>query len=111
VPTLHETGVKAAPLNRTPTPDKTDTKAAPVNRASACAPDPDGGEDDIDRILGSRALFTLREAVDLLRVSPPTMYRAMRQRRVEYVMSCNRRQIKRLEMKRLLRNGLGPLAG
>jgi hypothetical protein len=88
--------------------------AAPRSRKSAL----DGVEnkdredrDDLDRLLGDRALFTLKEASETLRISPPSLYRAMRLSRIPYVMNGNRRMFTRSVMKHLLREGVGRLAG
>ena len=48
---------------------------------------------DLDRILGDHALFMLNEACRKLRVSMPSIYRAMRLGRVPYVMNGNRRAL------------------
>jgi excisionase family DNA binding protein len=65
---------------------------------------------DLDRILGDHALFLLTEACRKLRISMPTLYRAMRSGRIPYVMNGNRRALTRPVMKRLLREGVGQLA-
>jgi hypothetical protein len=65
---------------------------------------------DLDRILGDTALFMLNEARPKLRVSMPTLYRAMRAERVPYVWVGSRRAITRTVMKRLLREGIGRIA-
>ena len=62
---------------------------------------------DLDRILGDTALFMLNEARPKLRVSMPTLYRAMRAGRIPYVWVGSRRAITRPVMKRLLREGIG----
>ena len=64
---------------------------------------------DLDRILGDHALFMLNEVSKKLRVSMPTLYRAMRLGRIPYVMNGNRRALMRPVMKRLLREGVGQL--
>ena len=66
---------------------------------------------DLDRILGDTALFMLNEARPMLRVSMPTLYRAMRAGRVPYVWVGSRRAITRPVMKRLLREGIGRISG
>jgi hypothetical protein len=82
--------------------------------ASAQVPFPDCAEDeaaaDLDRILGDNALFMLNEARPKLRISMPTLYRAMRAGRVPYVWVGSRRAITRLVMKRLLREGIGRIS-
>jgi hypothetical protein len=65
---------------------------------------------DLDRILGDHALFKLNEVSKKLRISMPTLYRAMRSGRVPYVMNGGRRALTRPVMKRLLREGVGQLA-
>jgi hypothetical protein len=74
---------------------KTSVKAAVVASASAQALMLDGVEDeaaaDLDRILGDTALFMLNEARPKLRISMPTLYRAMRAGRVPYVWVGSRR--------------------
>jgi hypothetical protein len=65
---------------------------------------------DLDRLLGDNALFKLNEASRKLRVSMPTLYRAMRAGRVPYVMNGSRRALTRPVMKRLLREGIGRIA-
>jgi excisionase family DNA binding protein len=67
-------------------------------------------DEDLDRILGSRALFPIRVAAELLNVSMPTMYRAMGKGVLPFVKNGNRRNITRPVMKNRLREGLGPLA-
>jgi excisionase family DNA binding protein len=64
---------------------------------------------DIDHVLGSSGLFRLAEAAQKLRVSMPTMYRAMRAGRIPYIMNGSRRALTRPVMKRLLREGIGPI--
>ena len=68
---------------------KTGVKAAVVAKTSTQAPMLDSAEDeaaaDLDRILGDTALFMLNEARPKLRISMPTLYRAMRAGRVPYV--------------------------
>jgi hypothetical protein len=64
---------------------------------------------DLDRILGDHALFMLNEVSKKLRISMPTLYRAMRSGRVPYVMNGSRRALTRPVMKRLLREGVGQL--
>jgi hypothetical protein len=94
---------------------KTSVKAAVVVSASAQASMLDGVEDeaaaDLDRILGDTALFMLNEARPKLRISMPTLYRAMRAGRVPYVWVGSRRAITRPVMKRLLREGIGRISG
>jgi hypothetical protein len=94
---------------------KTSVKAAVVTSASAQASMLDGVEDeaaaDLDRILGDTALFMLNEARPKLRISMPTLYRAMRAGRVPYVWVGSRRAITRPVMKRLLREGIGRISG
>jgi hypothetical protein len=94
---------------------KTSVKAAVVASASAQALMLDGVEDeaaaDLDRILGDTALFMLNEARPKLRISMPTLYRAMRAGRVPYVWVGSRRAITRPVMKRLLREGIGRISG
>jgi hypothetical protein len=69
-----------------------------------------GQGDDLDRLLGDRAIFMLREASEKLRISVPSLYRGMRLGRIPYVMNGNRRMLTRPVMKRLLREGVGQLA-
>jgi hypothetical protein len=82
---------------------KNDPKANPLANASA----EDEAAADLDRILGDNALFMLNEARPKLRVSMPTLYRAMRVGRIPYVWVGCRRAITRPVMKRLLREGIG----
>jgi hypothetical protein len=83
--------------------------------ASAQVPFLDGAEDeaaaDLDRILDDNALFMLNEARPKLRISMPTLYRAMRAGRIPYVWIGSRRAITRPVMKRLLREGIGRISG
>jgi excisionase family DNA binding protein len=72
---------------------------------------PDEATADLDRILGDDALFLLNEASKRLRLSMPTIYRAMRLGRIPFVMVGSRRAITRPVMKRLLREGIPPFAG
>jgi hypothetical protein len=92
---------------------KAPIKTALLASASAHASVLDGIQDeaaaDLDRLLGDNALFMLNEARGKLRVSMPTLYRAMRAGRVPYVMNGSRRALTRPVMKRLLREGLGPI--
>jgi hypothetical protein len=82
--------------------------------ASAQVPFPDCAKDeaaaDLDRILGDNALFMLNEARPKLRISMPTLYRAMRAGRIPYVWVGSRRAITRPVMKRLLREGIGRIS-
>jgi hypothetical protein len=68
-------------------------------------------DDDLDRILGDTALFKVRDSARILRMSEPTLYRAMRLGRIEYVWLGGRRAITRKTMRRLLQNGVGAIAG
>jgi hypothetical protein len=94
---------------------KASVKATILASASTQAPILDGAEDesaaDLDRILGDTALFMLSEARPKLRVSMPTLYRAMRAGRIPYVWVGSRRAITRPVMKRLLREGIGRISG
>ena len=94
---------------------KTGVKAVLLAGSSTQAPMLDSAEDevaaDLDRILGDTALFMLNEARPMLRVSMPTLYRAMRAGRVPYVWVGSRRAITRPVMKRLLREGIGRISG
>jgi excisionase family DNA binding protein len=74
------------------------------------APAPDEETSDLDRVLGSNGLFRLTEAAQTLRISMPTLYRAMRSGRVPYVRVGSRRAVTRPVLKRLLREGTGPIA-
>ena len=96
--TTYKTSVKAALL------------AGASTRASMLDGIPDEAAADLDRILGDHALFMLNEACRKLRISMPTLYRAMRLGRIPYVMNGNRRALTRPVMKRLLREGVGQLA-
>jgi hypothetical protein len=96
--TTHKASVKAALLTGAST------------RASMLDGIPDEAGADLDRILGEHALFMLNEASKKLRISMPTLYRAMRLGRIPYVMNGNRRALTRPVMKRLLREGVGQLA-
>jgi hypothetical protein len=93
---------------------KASVKATILASASTQVPILDGAEDesaaDPDRILGDTALFMLNEAHPKLRVSMPTLYRAMRAGRVPYVWVGSRRAITRPVMKRLLREGIGRIS-
>jgi hypothetical protein len=93
---------------------KAGVKATILASASMHAPILDGAEDesvtDLDRILGDKALFMLNEAHPKLRISMPTLYRAMRAGRVPYVWVGSRRAITRPVMKRLLREGIGRIS-
>jgi excisionase family DNA binding protein len=71
---------------------------------------PDEETSDFDLVLGSNGLFRLAEVAQALRVSIPTLYRAMRAGRVPYVMNGSRRALTRPVMKRLLREGIGPIS-
>ena len=64
--TTHEASVNAALL------------AGASTRASMLDGTPDEAVADLDRILGDHALFMLNEACQKLRISMPTIYRAMR---------------------------------
>jgi excisionase family DNA binding protein len=75
------------------------------------APTADEATADLDRILGDDALFLLHEARKKLRLSMPTLYRAMRLGRIPFVMVGSRRAITRPVMKRLLREGIPPFTG
>jgi hypothetical protein len=94
---------------------KADVKAVLVARTSTQTPMLDNAEveaaADLDRILGDTALFMLNEARPKLRVSMPTLYRAMRAGRIPYVWVGSRRAITRPVMKRLLREGIGRISG
>jgi hypothetical protein len=93
---------------------KASAKAALLAGTSTQVPILDGAEDesvaDLDRILGDTALFMLNEAQPKLRISMPTLYRAMRAGRVPYVWVGSRRAITRPVMKRLLREGIGRIS-
>src|SRR5271166_445436 len=92
------------------TPHKAIVKTALLAGASMLDGIPDEAAADLDRILGDHALFMLNEASKKLRISMPTLYRAMRLGRIPYVMNGNRRALTRPVMKRLLREGVGQLA-
>jgi excisionase family DNA binding protein len=66
-------------------------------------------DDIIDRLLGDHAFVRVREACKILRVSSPTIYRAMRKKIIAYVWHGSRRAITRAEMRRVMREGLGRL--
>jgi hypothetical protein len=97
--TTHKTSVKATLL------------AGASPRASMLDGMPDEATADLDRILGDHALFMLNEACRKLRISMPSIYRGMRAGRIPYVWVGSRRAITRPVMKRLLREGLGCIAG
>jgi len=89
---------------------KTALLAGASTRASMRDGIPDEAAADLDRLLGDHALFMLNEVSKKLRVSMPTLYRAMRLGRIPYVMNGNRRALTRPVLKRLLREGVGQLA-
>ena len=76
---------------------KSDVKAVLVAKTSTQTPMLDNAEveaaADLDRILGDTLLFMLNEARPKLRVSMPTLYRAMRAGRIPYVWVGSRRAI------------------
>jgi hypothetical protein len=81
----------------------------PALRAYTSMPDEEA-EEDLNRILGDKALFKLNEVSRTLRVSMPTLYRGMRTGRIPFVWVGSRRALTRPVLKRLLREGIGPIS-
>ena len=65
--------------------------------------------DDLDRILGDRALFPLTEPQKHGGPSSPTLYRAKRAGILPVVKNGNRTLLTRATMKKILTEGLGPI--
>jgi hypothetical protein len=64
-------------------------------------------EQEIDRLLGDRALFDVDDPQKFGGPSPPVIYRARRAGMIELVDVGGRTKISRATMKRLLLKGLG----
>jgi hypothetical protein len=63
--------------------------------------------DDLDRLLGNKALFDLQAPKTFGGPSSPTLYRALRAGLFPVVKNGNRTRITRETMKMILREGLG----
>ena len=72
-------------------------------------PSTGSGSDDLDRLLGDRALFPLTEPQKHGGPSAPTLYRAWRHGLIEVVKNGNRSMLTRATVKRILTEGLGPI--
>jgi hypothetical protein len=72
---------------------------------------PSADEADLDRILGDDAVFMLDEVSRKLHLSVPTLYRGMQLGIIPYVKIASRRALTRATMKRLLTEGVPPIAG
>jgi hypothetical protein len=66
-------------------------------------------EDEVDRLLGKRALFKMSEVRELGGPSPPTLYRAAREGLIELVKNGSSSDLTRGTVKRILLEGLGPI--
>jgi hypothetical protein len=66
-------------------------------------------ETDIDRLLGKKALFNMRELKPLGGPSSPTLYRARRAGIIETVQNGGRTTLTRATVKRILLEGLGSI--
>jgi hypothetical protein len=66
-------------------------------------------EDEVDRLLGKRALFKMSEVRAMGGPSPPTLYRAAREGLIELVKNGSSSDLTRGTVKRILLEGLGPI--
>jgi hypothetical protein len=74
------------------------------DEAGAAPEDP-----DVDRILGDKLLFEIKDPQKYGGPSPPTIYRAARAGKVELVKNGESTRLTRATMKRLLIAGIGPV--
>jgi hypothetical protein len=66
-------------------------------------------EDEVDRLLGRRALFKMREVTEMGGPSPPTLYRAAREGLITFVKNGSSSDLTRATVKKILLQGLGPI--
>jgi hypothetical protein len=78
-------------------------KTVPQSPPSVKSPE----EEEIDRILGGRALFDIDDPQKFGGPSPPVLYRARRAGMIEMIEVGGRTKLSRATMKRLLLKGLG----
>jgi excisionase family DNA binding protein len=64
---------------------------------------------ELDRVLGGRWLFPVKEAARLFTVSVPTVYRYMNAGRVAFIMHGRARRITRPVVEKVLREGFGTM--
>jgi hypothetical protein len=78
-------------------------------RKPAVEPDsPD--EEEVERLLGKRALFKMREVTEMGGPSVPTQQRAARQGLIRVVRNGASADLTRATVKQILTKGLGPIS-
>jgi hypothetical protein len=67
-------------------------------------------EDEVERLLGKRALFTMAEIHEMGGPSPQLLHRARRAGMITFVKNGARSDLTRATTKRILLKGLGPIS-
>jgi hypothetical protein len=67
-------------------------------------------EAEVERLLGKRALFKMREVTEMGGPSVPTLQRARRQGKIEVVRNGVSADLTRATVKLILTKGLGPIS-
>ena len=83
------------------------SEKVPMRKPAVKPKSPD--EDEVDRLLGKRALFKMAEVREMGGPSPLTLYRAAREGLIELVKNGSSSDLTRGTVKRILLEGLGPI--